>query len=332
MRAAWYERKGPAREVMRSGELPDPSPGSGEVRVRLRFSGVNPSDTKGRSGWGGDATMPAPRVVPHQDGAGTVDRVGEGVPETRLGERVWVYEAQRDGRAFGTAAEYAVVPARNAVPVPDGAGFELGASLGVPAMTAHRCLFIDGPVEGRSVLVQGGAGAVGHMAVQLAKWGGAAAVIATAGGARADLARRAGADHVVDHRAEDVAERVLALTGGAGVDRIVEVAFEANLPVTRRVLRANGVVSTYASGGADSAPRLPFYEMLLKGLTVHFVYVYAMPRAAHDAAARDIDAAIAAGRLRANVARTFPLDGVAEAHDLLDSGEAGGKLLVDCGP
>ncbi|HLI28100.1 MAG TPA: NADPH:quinone reductase [Chloroflexota bacterium] len=329
MRAAWYERKGPAREVLQLGELPPPTPGPGEVRVRVHFSGVNPSDTKNRSGWQGNLAMPFPRIIPHQDGAGVIDAVGEGVPATRAGERVWVYEAQL-GRPFGTAAEYVVVPSEQAVPLPPGVDLAVGACLGVPAMTAHYCVFADGPVAGQTVLVTGGAGAVGCYAVQWAKLGGARVLATVSSEEKAAVARAAGADAVLNYRAEDVAARVLELTGGAGVDRVVEVAFGANLSVTQAVLKPNGVVAAYSSD-AEPQPRLPFRAFLQKNAVIRTVLVYVMPRAAHAAAVRDITTALEAGRLQHLIGRRLPLAGIAAAHEAVEQGAVLGKVLVEIG-
>jgi len=329
MRAAWYERKGPAREVLQLGELPPPTPGPGEVRVRVHFSGVNPSDTKNRSGWQGNLAMPFPRIIPHQDGAGVIDAVGEGVPATRAGERVWVYEAQL-GRPFGTAAEYVVVPSEQAVPLPPSVDLAVGACLGVPAMTAHYCVFADGPVAGQTVLVTGGAGAVGCYAVQWAKLGGARVLATVSSEEKAAVARAAGADAVLNYRAEDVAARVLELTGGAGVDRVVEVAFGANLSVTQAVLKPNGVVAAYSSD-AEPQPRLPFRAFLQKNAVIRTVLVYVMPRAAHAAAVRDITTALEAGRLQHLIGRRLPLAGIAAAHEAVEQGAVLGKVLVEIG-
>jgi NADPH:quinone reductase len=331
MRAAYYEAKGPAWSVLKVGELPDPEPGPGEVRVRVHASAVNPSDTKARGAWTGDATMPFPRIVPHQDGAGVIDRVGPGVPASRVGERVWGYEAQWN-RPFGTAAELVVVPASNAVQLPDTVDFDTGASLGIPAMTAHRCLLVDGPIAGRTVLVAGGGGAVGEAAIHLATWAGARVLATVSRPAQEAVARAAGAAEVLNRRAGDLADRILALTAGQGVDRVVEVAFEENLELDRAVLKPNGVISTYASGGPDSAPRLPFRALMWRGVTVHFVLVYVMPPEAHAAAARDVRAALLAGRYRPHVGARFSLDDVAEAHRAQESGATVGKILVDLPP
>lgn len=327
MRAVYYERKGPASKVLVLGNVPDPEPGPGEVRVKVRFSGINPTDTKLRSGWDGSTEMPFPRVIPHQDGAGEIDKVGAGVPQARVGERVWIYEAQR-GRAFGTAAEYVTVPAENAVGLPQGASFETGACVGIAGMTAHRCLFQDGGIQGQTVLVAGGGGAVGHAAIQLAKWGGARVATTVSRPEQGKTAREAGADLVINRRSEDVAAKLKAFTRGTGIDRVVEVAFEENLDLNRAVLRANGVISTYSSGAPDSAPRIPFTAIMRQGINVHFILVYVMPREAHWAAARDLSAAIEAGCYRPHIAELFKLDETAKAHEAQESGGTVGKLLI----
>jgi NADPH2:quinone reductase len=327
MRATWYERKGTAREVLQVGQLPVPKPGPGEVCVRIAVSGINPSDTKGRGVWRGLTEMPYPRIIPHQDGAGTIDAVGPGVPASRVGERVWIYEAQR-GRAFGTAAEYVVVPSSNAVHLPDRTSFLDGACLGVPAMTAHRCLFADGPIAGKTVLVTGAAGGVGQYAVQLARWGGATVLATVSSPEKAEQARAIGADYVINYREEDVATQVGELTGGAGVDRIVEVAFGANLPTSLQVLKTNGVIATYSSD-ADMTPTIPFGQLLVKDITVRFVLVYVMGDAAHQAAITDITTALEAGLLHPVAVQHFNLDEIAAAHEAVETGHTAGKVLID---
>lgn len=327
MHAAFYERQGLAQEVLQIGELPDPSPGPGEVRVRVAVSGLNPSDTKGRSGWAG-AQMPFPRIIPHQDGAGVVDRVGPGVPASRLGERVWLYEAQR-GQAGGTAAEYTVVPSANAVALPDGIPFEVGACLGVPAMTAHRCLFADGSLDGRWVLVQGGAGAVGLASVLLAKWAGAHVAATVSRPEQERAVREAGADLVFNRRSDDIPARVRTATEGAGVARIIDVSLGTNLQADLACLAPNGVVSAYAADSADVELRVPFMPALRGGVVLRWVFVYTMPKQAHQDAARDITTALAAGAYRPLIASRSPLDQIAVAHDAQDSGAVVGKLLLD---
>ena len=327
MKAAWYERKGPARDVLQVGEQPLPEPAAGEVRVRVHVSAVNPSDTKNRGGARNNVTMPFPVIVPHQDGAGIIDAVGAGVDPARVGERVWVYEATL-GRAHGTCAQYCTVPAHKAVPLPAQADFEAGACMGIPAMTAHRCVFADGPVTGKTVLVQGGAGAVGFYAVQIAKLGGAT-VIATVGGAdRAMQAKAAGADHVINYRTEDVTARVRAICGQeAPLDRVIEVAFGVNLATDLALLKPGGVIATYASD-VEPEPRIPFWPMLAKDLTVRFVLVYAMPREAHDEAARFINDALAAGRFIHQVYGRYSIEQVAQAHEACETMTNMGKVLL----
>ncbi|MGE0723939.1 MAG: NADPH:quinone reductase [Alphaproteobacteria bacterium] len=235
MKAAFYERYGAAAEVLRVGELPDPVAGPGEVRVRVRFSGINPSDCNRRRGIRDRPGYPV--IVPHSDGAGVIDGVGEGVDPERIGERVWLWNAQR-GRAFGSASELVALPAEQAVPLPDEVPLEAGACLGVPAMTAWYSLFADGDLEGLDVLVTGGAGAVGHYAVQFARLAGARRVIATVSGeAKAAHVGRVSPDAVVNYRTEDVAARVMAATAGRGIDRMSEVDFGGNLPATMKILR-----------------------------------------------------------------------------------------------
>ncbi|HEX7127995.1 MAG TPA: NADPH:quinone reductase [Thermodesulfobacteriota bacterium] len=325
MRAAWYESVGPARDVIRVGDLPVPDPQPGEVLVRVRASGVNPHDVKKRLGR--RAPMEFPRIVPHNDGAGVIERVGPGVPAARVGERVWVHSAQWH-RPFGTAAEYAAVPADAAWPLPEGTGFAEGAALGIPAMTAHRAVFADESVYGRRVLVHGGAGAVGYYAIQFAKTAGAEVITTVSSPEKAAVAREAGADHVIDYRREDVARRVRDITRGAGVARIVEVDFGKNLEVDRAVLEPNGVIAAYASEG-DPTPALPFYPMMFAGITIRLILVFVMPAEALRRAAADISAMLARGALRHRIAERFPLERIADAHEAVERGAAIGKVVVE---
>jgi NADPH:quinone reductase len=329
MRAAYYDRQGDPADVLRVGEMPHPQPGPGEVRVRVRVSAVNPSDTKARQGAFGLGPMRWPRIIPHQDGAGEIDAVGVDVDASRVGERVWLFEAQLTG-PFGTAAEYVVVPSWNAVKLPVGVSFSAGASMGVPGMTAHHLLFAAGPIVGQTVLVQGGAGSVGHLAVQLARRAGAR-VIATAGSpGQAEIARACGAEHVIDYHADDVVAAVRSLVGRAGVDRIVEVAMAQNFAVDAALLKPRGVLSTFMiSEDPDNLPALDLQRLLQKDITVHFGLVYAMSRQQHDAAITDLTAALAEGALEPRIAQRFPLDAIVDAHDLVGTAGAGGKVLID---
>jgi NADPH:quinone reductase len=329
MKAATYDRRGPARDVLSLGDHPLPEPGPGEVRVKIAVSAVNPSDTKGRGTWLGATQMLYPLITPHQDGSGVIDKVGAGVVFDRVGERVWVYMAQR-GRAFGTAAEYTCVPAERAVLLPRAASFADGACLGIPVMTAHYCLFRDGPVTGKTVLVQGGAGGVGFYGVQLAKWGGARRVIATVSrDTQAAQARSAGADVIVNYKQADAIEQVRAAAGGpAAVDHIVEVNFGANAAMDMAVIARNGVIASYGSD-SNPEPKLPYWGFTQKDATLRMALIYEAQQSARDHAARDINAMIQEGRLKHQVAQRFPLERIADAHEAMESGTTIGKLLVD---
>jgi NADPH:quinone reductase len=321
MRAVWYERNG-AADVLHIGEMTDPTPGPGEVRVRIITSGINPSDWKRRQGL--TRRMEFPRVIPHQDGAGVIDRVGPGVPASRLGERVWLYESQI-GRPFGTAAEYTVQPAEHAVPLPSNISFAEGAGLGVPAMTAHRCVLADGPVSGKTVLVTGGAGAVGHYAIQLAKLHGAQVIATVSSDQKAQIALAAGADSTINYRTEDPVQRLMDFTGGAGVDHIVEVDFAGNFTVNREVLRSNGVLAVYAAGAAPQPP-IPL-QFKASNITVRFVLVYDMPEPAKHAAVQEITQLLEGGKLRHLAGPHFPLESVREAHLAVEGGAIGKVVL-----
>ena len=321
MKAVWYERNGHA-DILEYGEMPDPEPGPGEVRVRVISSGVNPSDWKRRQGL--TSPIEFPRVIPNQDGAGVIDTVGPGVPQSRIGERVWLFESQF-GRPFGTGAEYTVQPAGHAVLLPENTNFEMGAGLGVPAMTAHRCVFADGPVTGKTVLVTGGAGAVGHYAVQQAKLGGATVFSTVSSPEKGQIARAAGADHIINYREGDTAARILEAADGRGVDHIVEVDFAGNFHVSREVLAANSVLAVYAAGTATQ-PAVPL-TFRSSNVTVRFVLVYDMPEPAKEAAVEDITRLLEAGQLRHMVGPKFPLESTAAAHQAVEGGAIGNVTL-----
>jgi NADPH2:quinone reductase len=327
MKAAFYESKGPARDVLRVAERPMPQPAPGEVRVRVHASAVNPSDTKARGGLR-VKEMPFPVVIPHQDGAGVIDAVGTGVDSARIGERVWIYEANLN-RPFGTAAQHTCVPTNKAVVLPDNVDFTIGACMGIPAMTAHRCVFADGALDGKTVLVHGGAGAVGYYAVQMAKLGGAARVLATVSRAeQAERAREAGADASINYRNENVAQRVKETCGTLpAIDRVIDVAFGANLAVNLALLRPSGVIATYASD-TEPEPKIPFWSLLFKDVTVRFVLVYAMPAQAHADAAAFITGALKRGALKHQIHRIFALDEIVAAHEATETMANVGKVLL----
>lgn len=325
MRAAYYERTGPAAEVLVLGELPAPVPQPGEVLVRVAASGINPADVKRRAGWQGMA-MAHPRIVPHCDGAGTIEAVGPGVSDARIGERVWLWNAQGGygevGRALGTASELISIASAQAVTLPAFYGLSEGACLGVPALTAHRCVMADGSVAGLTVLVRGGAGAVGSIAVQIARCGGAR-VLATAG-TEAAAARVAGlgAEPILRHE-EDVAERVLAITGEPQVDRIIEVDFAANAASDAALLRPNGTLASYSSS-SDPKPTLDYYGFAGKGLNLRFIQGFALPPAARAEAERFI----ATQPLKIDIAAALPLERIAEAHEMVEAGGSAGQVVL----
>jgi NADPH2:quinone reductase len=323
MKAALYDRHGAAREVLRVEDVVQPQPGPGEVRVKVEFSGINPTDWKSRSG-----ATPRPIdgfQIPHHDGAGVIDAVGEGVDPARIGQRVWLWMAAA-GRRWGTAAEWAVVPERMAVPLPRGVSAELGASLGVPAVTAHRCLFADGPIEGKMVLVAGGAGAVGHFAIELAKHAGARVITTVSGPQKAELAAKAGADLVVNYREPNAADRIGSFAGAGGVDHVVELALGANLQLDLAVVaRPDARIVCYAAEATD--PVIPVRACMNANVILRFVLLYGVPLEALEQAAQDITAALADGALTELPTTKFRLDEVAAAHDAVEAG-AVGKVLV----
>jgi NADPH2:quinone reductase len=326
MRAVWYDRQGPAREVLICGEQTTPEPGSYEVRVRLEAAGVNPSDTYRRRG--PVPAMEYPRVITCSDGAGVVDRVGPMVPENWVGKRVWLYNGQRNGRWMGTAAEYIALNADLVTELPEHVSFAEGATLGIPGMTAHYCVFVAGPVQGRTVLVTGAAGAVGHYAVQLAKWAGATVIATVSSDAKAERARTGGADHVINYRTEDVAARVRDISGD-GVDHVVDVDFGGNLAATLRCVRSNGSMAVYASNG-DRTPRLPVGELMQRNVSLYPMSLPGTPHVARKRAQNDIARWIASDHRALSVAARFPLFEAAAAHEAVERGDKIGTVVIEC--
>jgi len=322
MRAAWYDTQGAARQVLKVGTMPVPSPGPGEVRIRVTASGINPGDVKKREnafGYG----MPYPRVIPHSDGAGVIDQVGVGIPTNLIGRRVWCFGAQTY-RPFGTAAEYTVVPAAQAVPLPDGVSFEQGACLGIPGITAHRCLHTAGSIEGRTVLVQGGAGAVGTCAVQLARRAGALVIATVRSSADVSPAFNAGAHHVV-RGGPALVEGVRAIAPG-GVDHIVEVAFGGNLAADLELLALRGCIATYATDNA--APAIPVWPLLFKNIRVDFLGSDDFTPEAKAQAAQAVNEALEAGWRGLEISERFPLEAIARAHEHVESALRRGRIVL----
>lgn len=324
MRAASYRRRGPVQDVVTVGEVDEPRPGPGEVRVAVAVSGVNPTDWKSAEG---TAPLPHPLQVPNQDGAGVIESVGEGVDPVRVGQRVWLFHAAQD-RPWGTAAELSVVPAGQAVPLPDSVSLDQGAGIGIPAITAHGVLTSDGPIAGRTVLVAGGAGAVGHAAIELAVRAGARVITTVSSAEKAELARAAGAHGVVNYRDPDAAAQVRSLAPD-GVDRIVELALGTNLELDLAVIAPHGVIVTYgAEPGGD--PVVPVRRLMTDNLTLRFALVYHFTERQIEDAVREICDALEAGDLSPLPAVRFPLDRTADALAAVKAG-AVGKVLVDIG-
>ncbi len=323
MRAVFYETNGPARDVLKIGEVDTPRPGPGEVRVKLATSGVNPSDVKARIG--STRKIAFPRVIPHSDGAGIIDLVGDGVSAARIGERVWTWNAQWL-RPFGTCAECVTLPSEMAVRLPDRTSFEAGACLGIPAMTAYHAVAVAEAKPGMTVLVSGGAGAVGHYAIQFAKMAGASVITTISSAEKAKLAKAAGADHTIDYRREDVGERVMALTGKKGVDAVIELDIAANAKLMPQVLRPRGTIVIYGTGAPEA--EVPLFFFLRNAIALKFIYVYELTIAERAAALGAISRALEAGRLINNVAAAFPLAESIAAHEAVEQGKMLGNVVI----
>ncbi len=323
MRAAYYEKNGAARDVLRVAEVDTPRPGPGEVRVKLKTSGVNPSDVKAREGR--TRKLSFPRVIPHSDGAGEIDMVGEGVPAASKGERVWIWNGQWK-RPFGTCAEFIVLPQALASPLPAPASFEAGACLGIPAMTAYHAVAVSGAGKGSTVLVTGGAGGVGHYAIQFAKVRGATVLTTVSSEAKAKLAREAGADHTIDYKRENVGERVMALTNKTGVDAVIEMDLAANARHYPGWLRPRGHIVVYGTGSVEAT--IPAQPSLVNAMKIEFVYVYELTAEERAAAVSAINRMLENKTLINNVALSLPLDDIAAAHEAVEQGKAIGNVVV----
>ncbi len=324
MKAAWYSNQGAAREVLKTGELPDPSPAAGEVRVRVHASGINPTDMYTRSGVRRRG-MPFPGITPHQDGAGVIDAVGAGVPASRAGERVWLYMAQWQ-RPNGTAAQFITLPSERAPKLPENCSFLQGACLGVPWLTAHYAVAVCGNVRGKTVLVAGGTGAVGFYAIQIAKQSGAR-VIATVGSAeKGAMAKAAGADDIVDFRSEDVGARVGALTAGKLAEFVLEPQFTANAALLPDILAKLGTVIVYGSGGAEGV--ISSRWGIQNQPTIRFIYMYELPAEAYRASVADFELWQTAGKVRHLPIREFALEDIASAHEAVEKGNSGTRMVL----
>jgi NADPH:quinone reductase-like Zn-dependent oxidoreductase len=325
MKAGWFEKFGAAEDVIKLGEQPKPTVGVGQVLVKLATSGVNPSDVKKRAG-AFPHLLDNGLVIPHSDGAGIVEAVGKGVSDSRLGQRVWVYQAQY-GRLLGTAAEYISLDANRAVALPDNTDFTVGACLGIPVMTAHRCVHADGDVRGKTLLVTGGAGRVGYYAIQWARMAGATVIATASNAVDKALCLELGASQVVNHRQLDWAQQVLQATEGKKVDRVIDVEFGANLPEVLKCIATNGVIATYSSTQVQQ-PSIPFLDMMYMDLTLRMIIVYAMPETAKAQAIKDITDALEAETLQHRIAHIVSLDSLSQGHELIEQGGFGGCVVI----
>ncbi|HIK97856.1 MAG TPA: NADPH:quinone reductase [Gammaproteobacteria bacterium] len=325
MKAVWYEQIGAADDVLTHGNIDDPEVSDGEALVRIRTSGVNPSDVKTRAGARGELQFP--RIIPHSDGAGNIEAVGNGVDKNRIGERVWLWNGAF-GRAFGTCAEYISLPANQAVEMPENSTFEAGACMGIPASTAYHGVFSGGSVKNKTMLVTGGAGAVGHYAIQLAKWDGAQVVATVSSPEKGLAAKEAGADLVVNYKTDDVVEAVNDFTSGKGVDRIVEVEFGGNLSISEQIIKTNGVIAAYGSVAVGN-PELPFYNLMFKNAVLKMYLIYIVPGEARMKIIEGLTKALSENALVHQIAKSFDLAETVEAHKAVEAGQLIGNTVIN---
>jgi NADPH:quinone reductase len=323
MRAAYYERNGAAREVLHLGEVETPTPGPGEVRVKLKTTGVNPSDVKSREGR--TRKIAFPRVIPHSDGAGEIHMVGSGVPASRAGERVWIWNGQWK-RPFGTCAEYIVLPSAMAMKLPTHVSFEAGACLGIPAMTAVHAVAVAEANAASTLLISGGAGGVGHYAIQFAKARGAAVIATVSSDEKAKLARAAGADHTIDYKRENVGEKVKELTDGAGVDAVIEMDLASNAKLYPGILHARSKVVVYGTSSLEAL--IPAQFLLTNQIIIQWIFIYELTAEERSAAVGTITRMLESKSLINNVALTMPLKDIVAAHEAVEQGKAMGNVVV----
>jgi NADPH2:quinone reductase len=325
VKAVWYESIGEAEQVLNYGDLEDPQINDGEVLVKLNTSGVNPSDVKIRAGARGELQFP--RIIPHSDGGGIIVEVGEEVSEDRIGERVWIWNGAF-GRAFGTCAELIVLPSSQAVAMPENVSFETAACLGIPASTAYYGIFADGPVKDQTILITGGAGAVGYLGIQLAKWSGAHVISTVSGDDKATVAESAGADLVVNYKTDDVIKAVNDFTKGHGVDRILEVEFGGNLSVSEHVIKNNGVIAAYGSV-AEANPSVPFYNLMFKSVKLNTYLIYIVADSDRANINQGINAALSDNALTPIIAKSFQLSETVNAHQSVEEGSIIGNVVIN---
>ena len=324
MKAAWYENIGAAGEVLQVGETTDPTPNAGEVLIEIKASGVNPSDVKTRAGARGELQFP--QIIPHSDGGGVITAVGEGIDENRIGERVWIWNGAF-GRAHGTCAEMIALPSEQAVSLPDETSYEAAACLGIPASTAYYGMLCNGSVENQTVLVTGGAGAVGYYGIQLAKWSGASVIATVSGDEKAAVASNAGADLIINYRDEDVVAAIEDFTNGEGVDRILEVEFGGNLSDSEQVIKPNGTIASYGSV-AVMEPTLPFYNFMFKGVKLNTYLIYIVSESDRNTIVNGLNAAMNDRALTHLVTESYALDDIVNAHLSMESNRVIGNIVV----
>lgn len=329
MRAITYTEFGPAETALSLQDIPTPDPAAGEVLVRLHRSGVNPSDVKSRAGSRPGVTKPPfPLIIPHSDGAGVIEATGAGVDPARKGQRVWIWNGQWQ-RPHGTAASHISIPEDQAVPLPDGVGFETGATLGIPGLTAAQAVLGGDNIAGKTLLVSGGGGSVGHLAIQLARWAGARVIATASPGTSTRHALEAGAETVLDYRAPDLAERILAANDGHAIDRAVECEFGTNIETLARVMAPLSTIAAYGSA-ADMTPRLPFGPLLFKAIKIDITLIYILPDAERTLRIQQLHDALAEGALTSRFHATYPLEQAASAHIAVEQAGRHGAILLDC--
>ena len=324
MKAVWYTKAGKAADVLQIGELDDPMPVAGEVLVKIKASGINPSDVKIRAGARGELQFP--RVIPHSDGGGEIVDVGEGVDKNRIGERVWIWNGAF-GRADGTCAELISLPEFQAVKINNDVSYESAACMGIPASTAYYGLLANGPIKDKTVLISGGAGAVGFYGIQIAKLSGANVITTISNDEKAEIANNAGADKVINYKNENVLEEIMKYTGNDGVDRILEVEFGGNLPINEKIIKPNGIISAYGSM-AEMEPKLPFYNLMFKGVKIDTYLIYSINQRFRKEIIEGLSKKLNANSLKHMVSQTFSIDDIVEAHEIMESGSIIGNIVI----
>tara|TARA_B100000900_G_C20543116_1_gene701369 strand:+ start:75 stop:1055 length:981 start_codon:yes stop_codon:yes gene_type:complete len=324
MKAVWYEKIGSAADVLNVGQLDDPSLSSGEVLIEVKTSGINPSDVKIRAGARGDLQFP--KIIPHSDGGGIIIDVGENVDPRRIGERVWIWNGAY-GRSHGTCAELISIPEKQAVKMSNETSYEAAACLGIPASTAYYGIFANGSVEGKTIMVTGGSGAVGYYGIQLAKWAGAKVITTVSSNQKAEIAKNAGADLVLNYKKDVIPEAVEDFTKGEGVDRVLEVEFGGNISINQEIIKSNGVIATYASTSVME-PVLPFYNLMFNGIKIDTYLIYSISNNDRKKVVDGISNALNQGAINHMIAKSYTTDEIIDAHEALESGSMIGNIIV----